>query len=124
MEKPNYFKLVLRDKTVYFIISHIKKYNVYSLHGKDFYDYQIVIKDIYQKNNSEPFEEKYSGLLLCVDNKKNICIYDNIKKKYIDIEKTDDLHHVSYYYGANMNYFSLENTIKEILLSIFLSENC
>jgi hypothetical protein len=23
-----------------------------------------------------------------------------------------------------MNYFSLENTIKEILLSIFLSENC
>jgi len=123
MEKPNYFKLVLCDKTVYFIVSNIKKYHVYSLHGKDFYDYQIIIKDIYQKNNSEPFEEKYSGLLLCVDNKKNIRIYDNIKKKYIDIEKNDDLHHVSYYYGANMNYFSLENTIKEILLSIFLSEN-
>ena len=123
MEKPNYFKLVLRDKTVYFIVSHIKKYNVYSLHGKDFYDYQIVIKDIHQNNNSEPFEENYRGILLCVDNKKNICIYDNIKKKYIDIEKTDDLHHVSYYYGANMNYFSLENTIKEILLNIFLSES-
>jgi hypothetical protein len=123
MEKPNYFKLVLRDKTVYFIVSHIKKYNVYSLHGKDFYDYQIIIKNFHQKNNSEPFEEKYSGLLLCVDNKKNICIYDNIKKKYIDIEKTDDLHHVSYYYGENIHYFSLENLVKEILLNIFLSEN-
>lgn len=123
MEKPNYFKLDLRDKTVYFIVSHIKKYNVYSLHGKDFYDYQIVIKNFHQKNNSEPFEEKYSGLLLCVDNKKNICIYDNIKKKYIDIEKTDDLHHVSYYYGENIHYFSLENLVKEILLNIFLSEN-
>lgn len=123
MEKPNYFKLDLRDKTVYFIVSHIKKYNVYSLHGKDFYDYKIVIKNFHQKNNSEPFEEKYSGLLLCVDNKKNICIYDNIKKKYIDIEKTDDLHHVSYYYGENIHYFSLENLVKEILLNIFLSEN-
>ena len=123
MEKPNYFKLVLRDKTVYFIVSHIKKYNVYSLHGKDFYDYQIIIKNFHKKNNSEPFEEKYSGLLLCVDNKKNICIYDNIKKKYIDIEKTDDLHHVSYYYGENIHYFSLENLVKEILLNIFLSEN-
>ena len=123
MEKPNYFKLDLSDKTVYFIVSHIKKYNVYSLHGKDFYDYQIVIKNFHQKNNSEPFEEKYSGLLLCVDNKKNICIYDNIKKKYIDIEKTDDLHHVSYYYGENIHYFSLENLVKEILLNIFLSEN-
>lgn len=123
MEKPNYFKLVLRDKTVYFIVSHIKKYNVYSLHGKDFYDYKIIIKNFHQKNNSEPFEENYSGLLLCVDNKKNICIYDNIKKKYIDIEKTDDLHHVSYYYGENIHYFSLENLVKEILLNIFLSEN-
>lgn len=122
MEKPNNFKLVLRDKTVYFIVNEIKKYHIYSLHGKDFYDYQIILKDVHQNNNSDSFEEKYHGSFLCIDENKKISIYDNIKKKYIDIEKTDDLHHVSYYYGPNMNYFSLENTIKEILLSIFLSE--
>ena len=93
MEKPNNFKLVLRDKTVYFIVNEIKKYHIYSLHGKDFYDYQIILKDVHQNNNSDSFEEKYHGSFLCIDENKKISIYDNIKKKYIDIEKTDDLHH-------------------------------
>jgi hypothetical protein len=123
MAKPNYFKLSLREKDVYFIVSDIKKNYVYTSHGFDLHDYKIIIKDIHQNKTSEPFDEKYSGLLLCVDDKKNICIYDNVKKKYIDIEKTEDLHHVSYYYGPNIHYFSLENLVKEILLNISLSEN-
>jgi len=123
MAKPNYFKLSLREKDVYFIVSDIKKYHICTSHGLDLHDYKITIKDVHQNKTSEPFDEKYSGLLLCVDDKKNICIYDNIKKKYIDIEKTEDLHHVSYYYGPNIHYFSLENLVKEILLNISLSEN-
>jgi len=123
MDKPNYFKLSLRETDVYFIVNKIKKYHVYSVHGTDFYDYQILIKDIHQNKTIASFEEKYTGLFIGVDNNKKICIYDNIEKKYIDVEKNDDLHHVSYCYGASMNYFSLENTIKEILMTIFLSEN-
>ena len=123
MIKSNYFKLSLREKDVYFIVNDIKKNYVYTSHGLNLYDYQIVIKDIHQNKSTEPFEEKYSGLLLCIDDNKNICIYDNIKKKYIDVEKNEDLHHVSYYYGQNIHYFSLENLVKEILLNIFLLEN-
>lgn len=52
---------------------------VYTANGKDFYDYQ--------NNNSDLFEEKYRGLFLCVDENKKIHIYNNINKKYIDIEK-------------------------------------
>lgn len=122
MSKPNYFKLLLQEKTVYFIVNNIKKSHVYTANGKDFYDYQIVIKDVHH-NNLEPFEEKYRGLLLFVDDNKKIGIYDNINKKCIDIEKNDDLHHLSYYYGTNNYWTSLENVIKEILLSIFLSKN-
>jgi hypothetical protein len=123
MIKSNYFKLSLREKDIYFIVSDIKKYHICTSHGLDLHDYKITIKDVHQNKTSEPFDEKYNGLLLCVDDKKNICIYDNVKKKYIDIEKTEDLHHVSYYYGPNIHYFSLENLIKEILLNISLSEN-
>jgi hypothetical protein len=124
MVKPNCFKLSLREKTVYFIVNNIKKTYVYTANGKDFYDYQVVIKDVHHSNNSEPFEEKYSGSFLCINENKKISIYDNINKKYIDIEKNENLHHLSYYYGINHYWTSLENVIKEIFLSIFLSENC
>jgi len=123
MLKPTCFKLSLREKTVYFIVNNIKKTFVYTANGKDFYDYQIVIKDVHQNNNSDSFEEKYRGSFLCVDENKKIHIYDNINKKYIDIEKNDNLHHLSYYYGTNNYWTSLENVMKEILLIIFLSEN-
>ena len=123
MLKPTCFKLSLREKTVYFIVNNIKKTFVYTSNGKDFYDYQIVIKDVHQNNNSDSFEEKYRGSFLCVDENKKIHIYDNINKKYIDIEKNDNLHHISYYYGTNNYWTSLENVMKEILLIIFLSEN-
>lgn len=123
MAKQNYFKLSLREKKVYFIVNNIKKSIVYTANGKDFYDYQVVIKDVHHSNNSEPFEEKYRGSFLCIDENKEISIYDNINKKYIDIEKNENLHHLSYYYGTNNYWTSLENVIKEILLSIFLSEN-
>jgi hypothetical protein len=123
MDKPNYFKLSLREKDVYFIVNKIKKHHVYSVHGTDFYDYQILIKDVHQYKTTKPFEENYNGLFICLGNNKKICIYDNIEKKYIDIEKNDDLHHVLYYYEAKINSFSLENLIKEIILNIFLYEN-
>ena len=94
---PQYFKLPLREKDIYFMINDIKKNLVYSARGQDFYDYQIVINDIHLPPNSS-IDDEYGELFVCIDKNKNLRIFNNITKTYVDIEKNFDLNHLSYIY--------------------------
>lgn len=67
------------------MIREIKKYLVYSVREKDFYDYQILINDIHLTTNSS-IDSKYAGLFICTDEHKNLRIFNNFTKEYIDIE--------------------------------------
>jgi hypothetical protein len=118
---PQYFKLSLREKDIYFMIDDIKKNLVYSARGKDFYDYQILINEIHLSENSS-IDSEYSGQFVCIDEHKNLRIFNNIRNEYVDIEENEDLHHLSYIYQKQDYWTSLENVMKEILLRIFKNE--
>lgn len=115
---PQYFKLSLREKDIYFMIHDIKKNIVYSARGQDFYDYQIIINDIHLSENSS-IDSEYSGQYVCIDEHKNLRIFNNITKEYVNIEQNFDLNHLSYNYQNQDYWTSLENVMKEILLGIF-----
>jgi hypothetical protein len=112
---PIYLKFSKKDKDVYFRINNIKKYYIYSSHGVELYDYDIIINDMYVYDNNL-LDNK--GLFLSIDDKKNIRIYDNIKKEYYDIEDNNDVNHISYFYYGNTYCTSLLNAVKEILLKV------
>jgi hypothetical protein len=118
---PKYFKLSLREKDIYFMIYDIKKHLVYSASGQNFYDYQIVIKDIHLPPNST-IDSEYGGQFVCIDEHKNLRIFNNITNEYIDIEENFDLNHLSYIYQKQDYWTSLDNVMKEILLGIFKRE--
>jgi hypothetical protein len=99
---PKYFKLSLREKDIYFMIYDIKKHLVYSASGQNFYDYQIVIKDIHLPPNST-IDSEYGGQFVCIDEHKNLRI-------------------LSYIYQKQDYWTSLDNVMKEILLGIFKRE--
>jgi len=116
--EPIYLKLSKGDKDVYFRINDIKKYYIYSSHGVELYDYDIIINDMYVYDNNFLLDSKVDGgLFLSIDDKKNIRIYDNIKKEYYDIED-NDVNHISYFYYGNTYCTSLNNAVKEILLKV------
>jgi hypothetical protein len=117
--EPKYLKLTKEDTNIYFIINNIKKYYCYSSHGVELYDYNISIN--YMKiYDNKSLEEECEGLFLCIDDKKNIRIYDNIKKEYYDIENNEDVNHTSYFYYGNIYCTSLHNAVKEILLRVIV----
>jgi hypothetical protein len=118
---PQYFKLSLREKDIYFMINDIKKNHVYSARGQDFYDYQILINDIHLTANST-IDSEYGGLFVCIDEHKNLRIFNNITKEYVEIEENYDLNHLSYIYQNQDYWTSMENVMKEILFGIFTSE--
>jgi hypothetical protein len=118
--EPKYLKLSKGDKDIYFRINNIKKYHKYSAHGVELYDYDVIINDIYVYDNKSLVEEKCRGLFLYIDENKNIRIYDNIKKEYLDIEENDDVNHTSYFYYGNTYCTSLHNAVKEILLRVIV----
>jgi hypothetical protein len=70
--------------------------------------------------DNKSLEEECEGLFLCIDDKKNIRIYDNIKKEYYDIENNEDVNHTSYFYYGNIYCTSLHNAVKEILLRVIV----
>jgi hypothetical protein len=115
---PQYFKLSLREKDIYFMIDDIKKNLVYSTRGQDFFDYQIVIKDIHLPTNSK-IDSEYSGQFVCIDEKRNLRIFNYITKEFSNIEENFNLNHLSYIYQNQDYWTSLENVMKEILLWIF-----
>jgi len=116
-----YFKLSLREKDIYFSID-INKYLAYSAHNIDFHDYHIVINEIDIWDKNIDFNDKYGGLFLCFNENKEIIIYDNIKKIYIDIENNNDIKSITYFhYGVEWNDISLKDAIKEILYKIFVN---
>lgn len=116
-----YFKLSLREKDIYFMIDYIKKNLVYSTRGQDFFDYQIVIKDIHLPTNST-IDSEYGGQFVCIDERKNLRIFNNITNEYVDIEENFNLNHLSYIYQKQDYWTSLENVMKEILLGIFTNK--
>ncbi len=118
--EPKYLKLSKGDKDIYFRINDIKKYYKYSTYGVKLYDYDIIINDMYVYDNNLLDSEKGDGLFLSIDEKKNIRIYDNIKKEYYDIEDNDDVNHTSYFYYGNTYCTSLHNAVKEILLRVIV----
>ena len=115
---PKYFKLSLREEDIYFMIHDIKKHLVYSARGQDFYDYQIIINDIHFPANST-IDSEYSGKFVCIDEHKNLRLFNNITNEYVDIEENFDLNHLSYIYQKQDYWTSLDNVMKEILLGIF-----
>lgn len=118
---PQYFKLSLREKDIYFMIHDIKKHIVYSARGQDFYDYQIIINDIHLPANSK-IDSENNGIFVCIDEHKNLRLFNNITKTYVDIEQNEDLNHLSYIYQKQDYWTSLENVMKEILLGILKNE--
>jgi len=114
--EPKYLKLTKGDKDIYFRINDIKKYYSYSSNGVELYDYDIIINDIYVYDNNLLLDNE--GLFLSIDDKKNIRIYDSIKKEYYDIEDNIDVNHISYFYYGNIYCSSLHNAVKEILLKV------
>jgi hypothetical protein len=117
--EPQYLKLSKGTKDIYFRINNIKKYYRYSSNGVELYDYNIIINDIIIYDNKS-VEEECRGLFLCIDENKNIRIYDNIKKEYYDIENNEDVNHISYFYYGNIYCTSLYNAVKEILLRVIV----
>ena len=117
--KGKYFKLSLREKDVYFRIK-IQKYHAYSAHGIDFQDYQVIIMDLDIREPKRDFEDTYGGLFLYLDENKKIRIYDNIKKKFIDIEDNKDINQLCYFYYDKKYFLSLKNVIKEIIYEQFV----
>lgn len=118
-----YFKLPLREKDIYLKINNIKKYYVYTSQGINVYDYHVEIDKIPVYDRNLSFDDNYAGLFIHVDIDKKIRIYDNMNKKYADIEDNHDVNHITYFYGSERLYISsLENVIKEIMLSIVLNE--
>ena len=117
--EPKYLKLSKGGNDIYFRINDIKKYYRYSSYGVELYDYDIIINDIKIYDNKS-VEEECRGLFLCIDENKNIRIYDNIKKEYYDIEGNDDVNHISYFYYGNTYCTSLYNAVKEILLKVII----
>jgi hypothetical protein len=75
---------------------------------------------MYVYDNKSLEEDECEGLFLSIDEKKNIRIYDNIKKEYYDIEDNDDVNHTSYFYYGNTYCTSLHNAVKEILLRFII----
>ena len=118
--EPKYLKIATIDKDIYFYISDIKKYRQYSAHGIDFYNYQVIITEIYIYERTKSFEEEYGGLFLYIDENKQIQIYDNIKKMYINIETNKDINELEYYYYDKKYNDSLENVVKDILLQFVI----
>jgi len=116
--EPKYLKLTKGDKDIYFRINNIKKYYSYSAHGVKLYDYDIIINDMYVYDNNLLLDSEHEGLFLSIDDKKNIRIFDNIKKEYYDIEENNDINHISYFYYGNTYCSSLHNAVKEILLKV------
>ena len=110
-----YLTLPFVDKTVYFHIE-MKKFHVYSAHGIDYQDYLIIINENYIFDNNTVFEDTYGGLYLVIDENKEIKIYDNIEKKFIEIEKNNDTREICYFYNdIKYNCVSLDYGVKEML---------
>lgn len=106
-----YFTLPLFDKTVYF------KINIDKRQVDQNYNYFIKINElfIYQ---CDLFDEYYGGLFICIDENNKLKICDNIEKKDIVIDKSDD---ITYVYNSKKYGNNLDNTIKEILYQIFVN---
>jgi hypothetical protein len=115
-----YFKIENIDKDVYFHIVDIKKYICYSIRGVDLYDYQIMINHLFVYDKPS-FEENHKGLFIHIDKNKNIKIYDNIKKEYVNFEDNNDVTYISYFYYNNTYCTSLENAIKQILFEFLIN---
>ncbi len=111
-----YFKLPLVNKTIYFRVN-IDSYHAYSAYGMDLKDYHVKISDLYIFEKEVNFDDTYGGLFLII-NDKGIKIYDNIKKKIIEVNKNDDVRETIYFYDDN-EYInvSLEYIAKEILFN-------
>ncbi len=121
--EAKYFKLSLREKDIYLKINNIKKYYVYTSQGINVYDYHVEIDKISVHDRDVSFDDNYAGLFIYVDEDKKIRIYDNINKKYADIEDNHDVNHITYFYGSGQLFTSsLEYVVKEIMLSIVLNE--
>jgi len=118
---PKYLKIATIDKDIYFHIIDIKKYHQHSAHGIDFHNYHVIITELHiYDERTKPFEEKYGGLFLYIDENKQIRIYDNIKKEYFDIETNEDINELEYYYYDKKYCDSLENVVKDILLQFVI----
>jgi len=118
---PKYLKIATIDKDIYFHITDIKKYHQYSAHGIDFHNYHVIIAELHiYDERTKPFEEKYGGLFLYIDDNKKIRMYDNIKKEYFDIETNEDINELEYYYYDKKYCDSLENVVKDILLQFVI----
>jgi len=119
--EPKYLKISLIDKDVYFHIIDIKKYHQYSAHDIDFYDYHVIITELHvYDERTKPFEEKYGGIFLYIDENKKIRLYDNIKKEYVEVENNEDINILEYYYYDKQYCTSIENVVKDILLQFVI----
>jgi hypothetical protein len=117
---PKYLKIENVDKDVYFQIVDIKKYICYSMRGVDLYDYQITINHLFVYDK-QSFEENHNGLFIHIDKNKNVKIYDNVKKEYVNFEDCNDVNYLSYFYHKNTYSTSLENAVKQILFEFFIN---
>ena len=114
--EPNYLQIEKDNRIIYFRVDIEKKY-AFSEFYVDYYDYHIQVSDQYVDgcvNNSE--------LFLAVDDYRNIRIYDNFMKEYVDFN-IDDLNILHYTYETlSFSGITLEYLVKEILYRKFVGE--
>lgn len=115
--EPKYLQLNLCDKTIYFSVTIKKKFR-YFARGIRFHDYNIIINEIYFYEKDYILDNINDGFL-CIDRNNDIQIYNNMNKTYFKIDNYDDILGVCYVYN-NKFYTTLNETVKEILYSIFV----
>lgn len=116
----NYLKLDLRYKTIYFIVD-ITSTDVYCDHDIIYKDYIMKIKDV-ETSHDDYNIKYYNGLILYVDEYKNVKILDNVNKHYIDLEENNDINTLTIYYRDRQYFMPLMTIIKDIIYDIFVND--
>ena len=123
--EPTYLKINIEDKRIYFVVTIDKKL-AYFAHDIDFQNYTIKMSEVSVYDKDVIFDDTYGGLFLCIDDDKNVKIYDNIKKIYVNVESEEDISSITYEYeGVYETYYhsSLDNIVKEMLYRIIIESN-
>jgi hypothetical protein len=111
--EPNYLRIEKENRIIQFCVDIERKF-AYSEYSMDYFDYHVKIRDEYMDYCSS------SDLFLVIDDYRNIRIYDNFMKEFVEFE-VDDLNMIHFTYETlNFSGITLEHLVKEIIYHKFV----
>ena len=118
----DYLTIEKPDKAIYFKIN-INSNLKYIAHGNEYFNYYVNISEFDVYDCITDFDDNYGGIYLWITEEKEIKLFDNIKKEFVNFDKMcSEENTVTFIYYSNEYSCDLEYIVKEILFNIFVKD--